>query len=249
MATITLSSPQRHSDQEIKSKLFNQLLTELREQNGMTHYIWRAEKQQNGNIHFHLVTNTFLNAAKLRQRWNRIQNKLGYVDAYACRMNNTIRTFNDYRQQFSSQGNSSTLRRRYIYGKATNWTDPNSTDIHGTTRITDLYTYLARYLCKNNPDSSGKDETNPLHLFVGGKLWGLSQTLSALKQVTTVVDTFISNDLRKLWDEFAGRIIAKDYYTFIPLTFRDIVRLDCSAILRFIFEKLREIGIHTLILT
>ena len=58
LITVTLSSPQRHSDQVIKSRLFNQLLTELREQNGMIHYVWRAEKQENGSSRVHLLCGT-----------------------------------------------------------------------------------------------------------------------------------------------------------------------------------------------
>jgi len=80
--TLTLSSPQMHSDNTIKKELLNQLLVEARKKWNIIHYLWRAERQKNGNIHFHLVCDKFIPWSELRDTWNRIQNKLGYVDRF-----------------------------------------------------------------------------------------------------------------------------------------------------------------------
>jgi len=80
--TLTLSSKQIHSDNEIKKKLLNHFLTVLREKYGVTDYLWRAEAQKNKNIHFHIVSNKFVPYWELRTIWNQIQNKLGYVDRF-----------------------------------------------------------------------------------------------------------------------------------------------------------------------
>lgn len=66
--TLTLPSEQRHSDKEITNKLFNQLLIELSKYHGVKRYIWRAEKQENGNIHYHLLINQFIEWSELRKR-------------------------------------------------------------------------------------------------------------------------------------------------------------------------------------
>lgn len=79
MVTITLSSQQVHSDQEIKEKLLNQFLIESKSQWGVEKYLWRAESQPCGNIHFHLIFDKFIPWSELRNKWNRIQDKLGYV--------------------------------------------------------------------------------------------------------------------------------------------------------------------------
>lgn len=80
MVTLTLASKQIHSDQELKSKLLNQLLLELKAYYHVKNYIWKSEYQNNGNIHFHILTDKFIPWNELQNRWNRIQNKLGYVD-------------------------------------------------------------------------------------------------------------------------------------------------------------------------
>lgn len=80
MVTLTLSSQQVHSDQTIKSKCLNQLLIELKQFYNVKNYVWKSEYQKNGNIHFHILTDKFIPWSELQNRWNRIQNKLGYVD-------------------------------------------------------------------------------------------------------------------------------------------------------------------------
>jgi len=84
--TLTLSSKQIHSDNVIKNKLLNQFLIELYYKFKVSNYVWRAEKQANGSIHFHILINKFIPWSEIRNCWNRIQNKLGYVDRYRDEM-------------------------------------------------------------------------------------------------------------------------------------------------------------------
>ncbi len=81
--TLTLCSKQVHSDKWIKDNLLNQFLVELRKYCGVENYLWRAESQSSGNIHFHIVTDKFLPWQELRDRWNRIQKKGGYTVVFS----------------------------------------------------------------------------------------------------------------------------------------------------------------------
>lgn len=83
--TLTLPAPQTHTDQEIKHHCLNQFLVEIRRRNGVRNYIWRAEKQRNGNIHFHILVDKFIPWEQMRDRWNRICSKLGYLDEFFVR--------------------------------------------------------------------------------------------------------------------------------------------------------------------
>lgn len=80
--TLTLASTQIHTHQEIKSKLLNQFFVEAKKKWNLSNYVWRAEKQKNGNIHFHILSDKFIPYNELRDTWNRIQNKLGYIDRF-----------------------------------------------------------------------------------------------------------------------------------------------------------------------
>lgn len=52
--TLTLPCDQEHSDNEIKRKCLNNFVMTMRRKYNIKNYLWVAEKQKNGNIHFHL---------------------------------------------------------------------------------------------------------------------------------------------------------------------------------------------------
>lgn len=147
--TLTLPSKQIHPDNEIKSQCLNQLLIELKKYYHVRNYIWRAEKQHNGNLHFHVLVDRFIPYQELRDRWNRIVNKLGYVDRYRDEQiqwhsegfrvrKNLLKTW-PKRKQFEA----------YRRGAKTHWNSPNSTDIHSVQKIRDLKSYITKYVTKN----------------------------------------------------------------------------------------------------
>lgn len=82
LLTVTLSATQFHTDGIIKSKILNPFLKHLVRVYGCENYFWRAESQQNGNIHFHILLDRFLDKKKVQEVWNAFQNKLGYVDRF-----------------------------------------------------------------------------------------------------------------------------------------------------------------------
>ena len=78
--TLTLPSKQVHTDKEIISNCLVPFLHAWRRRRRGLLYIWKAEVQDNGNIHFHITSNAFYHHRKLRAHWNRYVNRLGYVD-------------------------------------------------------------------------------------------------------------------------------------------------------------------------
>lgn len=236
--TLTLPAPQRHTDQQIKSKCLNYLLIELRKFHHMRNYVWRAEKQENGNIHFHLATDSYIPADKLRQRWNRICNQFGYVDDYTAKMRREITCFADYYNKFINQGSYETLMRRYNYGKRTGWTDPNSTDIHSVKKIKDLVAYLYKYFSKNIPHPERLTDEERERLTVKGMLWGLSESLSKMKPITMVVDSFIGQEISRLFREIKSKVITERFFEFKVLDIRKIRDHNCHAIWQEITDTL-----------
>lgn len=78
--TLTLPSKQIHTDREIIKECFNVFMRNWRKRRKGLLYIWKAEVQDNGNIHFHITSNAFYHYKKLRRDWNNAVNRLGYVD-------------------------------------------------------------------------------------------------------------------------------------------------------------------------
>lgn len=183
--TLTLPSPQKHTDNEIKSKCLNQFLTELRQKFGMKNYLWKAELQGNDNIHFHLTTDIYIHHETIRTIWNRINSKLGYVQAYQDKMR--AMSFGDYVRHRTRQGKGhlSKLRKSYEFGQKTNWTQPNSTDVRSVKGVRNLANYLAKYLSKDAGKKSDCESTNARLQAFTGNLWYCSTSLSRLSTYKT----------------------------------------------------------------
>ena len=236
--TLTLPATQRHTDQQIKSRCLNNLLIELRKFHGMRNYVWRAEKQENGNIHFHLATDSFVEASKLRERWNRIVNTMGYVDEYTARMRSEIKCFGDYYERFIDQGSYSQLMRRYNYGVASNWTNPNSTDIHSVGKIKNLVNYLYKYFSKNVENIETLTAEERERLTVKGMLWGLSESLSKMKSIQMVIDSDTGAEVTRVWRETRGKVISDDFFQYKVVPIRKIRDLKCFTIWEEITQAL-----------
>jgi len=82
--TLTLSAPQGNiPDKTITKTLLDTLLQVLRRKYKCKSYVWRAEKQKNGNLHYHITTNQYIPYDTIRDDWNRIQEKLGFITKFS----------------------------------------------------------------------------------------------------------------------------------------------------------------------
>jgi hypothetical protein len=81
--TLTLPSPQGQiTDQEIHKRCLDPWIKKAKRRFHLRSYIWRAERQGNGNLHFHIVTDTYIPYDELRDTWNDNLNALGFIDRF-----------------------------------------------------------------------------------------------------------------------------------------------------------------------
>jgi len=80
--TLTLSYGQIQNDKYIKRHMLMRFIDIIKEVKGVQNYIWRAEPQVNGNIHFHIVIDRFVKWQFIRETWNKIQSRHEYIDAF-----------------------------------------------------------------------------------------------------------------------------------------------------------------------
>ena len=80
--TLTLPSVQLHSDEYIKSHCLAPLLKWLERTWYCNSVIWKAEVQNNGNLHFHITTNKFVHWKSVRSKWNMIMSNHGYCKVF-----------------------------------------------------------------------------------------------------------------------------------------------------------------------
>jgi hypothetical protein len=80
--TLTLPTIQRHSDDYIKAHLLSPFLKWMQRSWQVNSYIWKAEVQNNGNIHFHITINKFVHWKSIRTKWNRLLSAHGYCKVF-----------------------------------------------------------------------------------------------------------------------------------------------------------------------
>ena len=81
--TLTLPAEQGNlTDYQVKSKILDPFLKRCTRKFGLTSYVWRAEYQENGNIHFHLMTDCFIHYKSIRHNWNECCARYGLIDKF-----------------------------------------------------------------------------------------------------------------------------------------------------------------------
>lgn len=80
--TLTLPSNQVHTDNEIKRQVLNKFIIICQRKGLFDQWFWRAEKQKNGNIHFHFLIDSYFDKKQLQSIWNDCLDKLGYIDKF-----------------------------------------------------------------------------------------------------------------------------------------------------------------------
>lgn len=85
--TLTLPSKQVHTDNEIKRQVLNKFIIICQRKGLFDQWFWRAEKQKNGNIHFHFLIDSYFDKKQLQTVWNSCLEPLGYINEFEKRYN------------------------------------------------------------------------------------------------------------------------------------------------------------------
>lgn len=231
--TLTLPSMQQHPDNEIKEKCLNQFLIEITKHYKASNYIWRAERQKNGNIHFHILVDKFIPWSEMRDRWNRIINKLGYVDRYREEMRKFHAEGFKVRKELLKHWDYQKQIKAYQKGKINDWQSPNSTDIHSLYKIHNVKNYVTKYCTKHE----SQDE-------ITGRIWGCNYELSNIKGGTIVMDSEIKSEINELIANLKPKLYKGEYFSVIHIDIRKLRSTKFERLFRlfesFLFEHFKE---------
>lgn len=129
---ITLTLPESHK--EVKEAEFKRFLhawiAAVRYSSGLKNYIWRLERQKNGRLHVHLVTDCFIHHKDVNKNWSRILNREGVSKMYHEKRTGVPYEFDYFRPDLI----------------------PQSTEVHTVKKVRNLGAYLAKYMTKNQDE-------------------------------------------------------------------------------------------------
>lgn len=81
--TLTVSSEKNITAKECYTLVLQHFIQWLRRTKKVTSYIWKAELQQRGQIHYHFIFPEFIHYREIRTEWNNLQRRAGLLDNYA----------------------------------------------------------------------------------------------------------------------------------------------------------------------
>lgn len=227
--TLTLSDKQQHSDKEIGRVLLMPFIQKLKRKYGVKNYIWRAERQKNGNIHYHIMIDKYVYYERIRDIWNDLQKENGYIDNY--KKNKLKSIINEYKIY-----NINTQKLKHINVKKSQTlsllnqiNSPNSTDIHALQNVENVESYICKYMAKNElnreieqirKDISEKESEKEQYIKlledkineqnrqkIDGRIWGCSDEIKELKDPVYIEDSSSIELLMDIVKEKENRVV------------------------------------------
>lgn len=183
--TLTLPSDfQIISDHKFKSVLLHSFINACRYRYGLKNFVWKVEAQENGKIHAHFTTDTYLPWKGVREIWNRILLNNGLLDMYTAKHSNM--SLEDYCTAYNPDGKHSIkkMSKRFSDGVNSGWSDPNSTDVHAVYKVRDIGAYLAKYMSKKEEDRRA----------IEGRLWSCSYNIAQANTLSVNVPFDMGSD-------------------------------------------------------
>ena len=163
----------------------------------------------------------------MRDRWNRIINKLGYVDRYREQLKEI------YKNGFVLSTNKNDTRTRkqqyqaYVNNLKHDFSSPNTTDIHSLRLIANIQGYISKYMNKN--ESAHFDK---------GNNWQCSESLSNIKGAVADIDSSISNDIGILRRCDKVRKFDDKYFSVLSFDYKLLTEMKCFELLNLLNEYL-----------
>lgn len=236
--TLTLPAIQKTPTADITKELFDPFLQSMRQYIKMDNYVWRLEFQKNGNVHYHIVTDSYIDYHYIKKRWNTIIEKHGYISDYQSNMCNM--SWSDYSVKYGSSGRVSKqdLYKRYNAGKQEKWLNPNTVDVKNATNSRLVSLYISKYFSKKSNSANSNSLDNEGNSF-GLRLCFWSRSLSKCKSDSMPID-YYSADIFQMLKKCKEAVLK--VYDYCSVIYYDIQELpyDVRGWLLKFFDKERD---------
>lgn len=219
--TLTLPSKQVHPTSVINKECLEPFFEVLRKRLKMTNYVWRMEFQSNGNVHYHIATDCYIDYFFALKHWNNITEKLGYVSAFAEKMNGL--SYVDYLARYKNNDkiNNDVIYKRYLKGRSQGWRNPNTVDVKNAKSSDNIGYYISKYFSKKEKGAKCNSLDNESNSFAL-RLCFWSRSLSKCKSESMPFD-YYAYDLVKLFS--SAENVLKKVYDYCKVFYYDFNKL------------------------
>lgn len=198
--TLTLPTQGTHSDIMVKS-ILNSFLTLAKYNYGLHSYIWKAEPQRRGVIHFHITSDCYMWKNSVKFEWNRLLSKHGLLNGHSDAP--TTKIHSTYRVQ-----NMAAYLTKYFIKPPAKFIKPPFKNKYGGLAIS----------YKGDEDKVSVDFKNVFYIRpIQGRLWGCSQSLSKARGMSYIVDETEMRSFNQEFRDVGAKEIQKAYCNFFHL--------------------------------
>jgi hypothetical protein len=206
--TLTFANDQRQiSAKEAYQKCLRPFIQWLVKTKEVRHYVWKAELQSRGQLHYHITMNTFVHYKEIQEKWNYLQRKSGLI----CVSGKDSSTF---------EPNSTDIHSVYKINDVEGYLckymskDESNKDGRNFTLKNDgvLLPDLVHGNCMSCfPADSFVDRS------IDGKVWDCSASLKDNKYFTIEVSDTVERNMANYEMTHEERVIPTDFSMFIKL--------------------------------
>ena len=222
--TLTLPSIQKHSDTIIR-KAQTRFIENMQKTYGVTNYVWKAETQKNGNIHFHILMDMWVCHKVVRKVWNYQLNKLGYIKTYSEMKLKKGFVYNPFYYKkgkpFPHPKTKEQQFKLYLIDEKLGFINPNTTDIHSLQGLANTTNYLLKYMTKLEADKRP----------IIGAVWGASNITKKLEYPSFYDSELAYDGLMDLINRKKLKCVLKD----------DYFSIHCGKVFDFIGKQYKHV--------
>lgn len=214
--TLTLSDKQMHSDNFIKTKLLKNFIDSLRKRYPAISYVWKAETQNNGNIHFHIITDHFIPTGYINNRWNKIQWNYGYLKSYMSKTGHMRAPSCEVRKVKSDKDLQKYMRKYLLKGLSNKTTAEINAEIDSLkNKIAFCNSISDGDILKSKLITAIRSLAEASKRKITGKVWGCADNL-LLPPYKTLVNHLSIEDRELLFSN--PIIVESSYFTVFSLS-------------------------------
>lgn len=237
--TLTLPSIQQHTDQDLHRKALGKFLIYMKRKGYCVNFLWRAERQKNGNLHYHILTDTYIDHKLIKDVWNDIMNNLGYIDQYKLNQLEKAGHLNLISNEVLNNIKDIHLLESHRKKLLEEIPMPNSTDIHHLKSIKNAAAYITKYLNKStfadevrnvntlqNTSMINKDQADMMRAKlvtinkkeqIQGRVWGSSKALKNLQDCKIFNSQDVTDFLTDVQENHDPLIYSNEFVTIITV--------------------------------
>lgn len=190
--TLTLPSAQgKVLDIEIKKKCIDLWIKAMRRKHQLKSYVWRAERQYNGNVHFHITTDTYLPQDDVRNEWNRQLGKFHFIDEFHSKHKHRNPNSTDVHAVWKIRNIAAYMVKYMSKDPKTHLTEINAArDLKGE-----------KHLIPEDHPFRKIDLQPKWDDPISGKVWDCSQNLKSKERCVTELDQTIKQEIAAVISE------------------------------------------------